>query len=104
MLTAIRRGASDPAALAELARKSLRQKIPALRPALDGLINDHHRSLLGQALDQIDALEGLIQQMTERIEAVMASEPNATARRRLMTIPGISATAPRSSWPRSVRT
>ena len=93
MLTAISRGASDPETLAELARKSLRQKIPALKQALDGLVNDHHRFLLGQALDQIDTLEELIQNRTERIEVVMAQEPFATARRRLMSIPGISTTA-----------
>ncbi len=93
MLTAISQGASDPAALAELARKSLRQKIPALKQAWDGLVNDHHRFLLGQALDQIDALEGLIPNLTERIEVALAQEPYATAHRRLMTIPGISATA-----------
>jgi len=93
MLEAISRGASDPTALAELARKSLRQKIPALKAALEGLVTDHHRFLLGQALDQIDALDELIEGMTDRIEAVMAPEPLATARRRLMTIPGISATA-----------
>lgn len=93
MLTAISRGATDPTALAELARKSLRQKIPALKQALDGRVNDHHRFLLGQALDQIDALDELIEGMTDRTEGVMAQEPLATARRRLMTIPGISATA-----------
>jgi transposase len=93
MLTAICRGTTDPEALAELARKSLRRKIPALKQALEGLVNDHHRFLLGQALDQIAALEKLIEEMTERIEAVVIQEPLATARRRLMTIPGISATA-----------
>jgi transposase len=93
MLTALCRGTTDPAVLAELARKSLRRKIPALKQALDGLVNDHHRFLLGHALDQIDALEKLIEEMTERIEAMVIQEPLATARRRLMTIPGISATA-----------
>jgi transposase len=93
MLTALSRGATDPAALAELARRSLRRKIPALKEALDGLTNDHHRFLLGKALDQVDALGGLIQEMTDRVEEVMAREPLASARGRLMTIPGISATA-----------
>jgi transposase len=93
MLTAISRGTDDPAALADLARKSLRRKIPALKEALDGLTNDHHRFLLRRALDQIEALEGLIQDMTDRVEEVMAQEPFASARRRLMTIPGIRATA-----------
>jgi transposase len=93
MLTAISRGTTDPTTLADLARKSLRQKIPALKEALDGLTNDHHRFLLGKALDQVDALEGLIQDMTDRIVEAMAQEPLMSARRRLITIPGISATA-----------
>lgn len=92
MLTAISRGADDPAALAELARKSLRRKIPALKESLDGLIHDHHRFLLRKALDQVKVLEGLIQDLTDRVVEVMAEEPFASARRRLMTIPGISAT------------
>jgi transposase len=93
MLSAISRGASNPAELADMARKSLRRKMPALQEALDGLIDDHHRFLLGKALDQIKALEGLIQDLTDRVVEAMAPEPLASARRRLMTIPGISATA-----------
>ena len=93
MLTAFSRGADDPVALAEMARKALRKKIPALKEALDGLTNDHHRFLLRKALEQVEALEGLIEDLSDRIEEVMAEEPLASARRRLMTIPGISATA-----------
>jgi len=93
MLTAISRGATDPVAWADLARKSLRRKIPALQAALDGLTSDHHRFLLRRALDQIEALEGPIQEMTDRIEEATTAEPLASARRRLLTIPGISATA-----------
>jgi transposase len=93
MLTAISRGASDPAVLAELARKALRRKIPALKEALDGLANDHHRFLLRKALEQVDALEGLSEDLSDRIEEMMAKEPLASARRRLMTIPGVAATA-----------
>ena len=93
MVTAISRGADDPVALAELARKGLRRKIPALQQALDGLTDDHHRFLLKKALEQVDALEGLIEDMTDRIMEAMTEEPLASARRRLMTIPGVSATA-----------
>jgi transposase len=93
MLTALSRGATDPVALAEMARKALRKKIPALKEALDGLTNDHHRFLLRKALEQVDALEGLIEDLSDRIEEVMAEEPLASARRRLRTIPGVGATA-----------
>jgi transposase len=93
MLTALGRGMTDPAALAEMARKALRKKIPALKEALDGLTHDHHRFLLRKALEQVEALEGLSEDLSDRIEAVMAEEPLASARRRLMTIPGVGATA-----------
>jgi transposase len=92
-LEAISRGADDPTALAEMARKALRKKIPALKAALDGLTNDHHRFLLRKALEQVEALEGLIEDLSDRIEEVMAREPSASARRRLRTIPGVGATA-----------
>jgi transposase len=93
LLTAIGRGVDDPTALAELARKSSRRKIPALKAALDGLTDDHHRFLLSQALEQVEALEGLIEDLGDRVEEAMAVEPLASARRRSVTIPGIGATA-----------
>jgi transposase len=93
MLTAISRGADDPVALAESAREGLRRKIPAPQQALDGLTDDHHRFLLKEALEQVDALEGLIEDMTDRIREAMTKGPLASARGRLMTIPGVGATA-----------
>lgn len=93
MLKAMVHGTTDPEVLADLARRGLRRKIPELKEALDGLTNDHHRFLLSKALDQIVALEGLIEDLSDRITAVTAEDGLAEARRRLMTIPGISATA-----------
>ncbi len=43
MLRAMVRGESDPEALAQLARKRLRGKIPVLQQAATGTLNEHHR-------------------------------------------------------------
>ena len=46
--------------LADLARKRLRNKIPALRLALHGRVTAHHRFLLRMLLDHVTHLEELI--------------------------------------------
>jgi transposase len=46
MMAALIAGQRDPHTLAELARSSLRRKIPALREALTGHFTDHHAFLL----------------------------------------------------------
>jgi transposase len=91
MIRALVAGQDDPAALAELARKRLRAKLPQLRQALHGRVTEHHRFLLGMLLDQVEALEGLIGRLDERIEAALA--PLAEEARRLRTIPGVGAQA-----------
>jgi transposase len=50
MLTALAQGATDPEALAELARGTLREKRTALAAALEGRVRAHHRFLLTQHL------------------------------------------------------
>jgi transposase len=91
MLRAMIAGQEDPAALAELARKRLRGKIPQLRQALRGRVTEHHRFLLGMLLDHIEQLEGLIARCDDRIGAAMA--PFAEAAQRLRTVPGIGTQA-----------
>jgi transposase len=91
MLRSLVGGGGDPAALADLAKGSLRGKIAALTEALRGLVTDHHRFLLRTLLRQVEQLEGLIAEYTARIEAVMS--PFAEAAARLETIPGLGATA-----------
>jgi transposase len=88
MLTALIVGETDPDKLADLARKRLRAKIPALRMALKGRVTDHHRFLLQLHLDQLQALEGLIGRLGARIEEALA--PYAPALENLQTIPGVS--------------
>src|SRR5260370_26625161 len=92
MLRALIAGEDDPPKLAELARRKLRAKIPALRLALRGRVTAHHRFLLGLLLDELTHLEGLIERLTARISEVLPS-PFAEAIARLTTIPGIEVRA-----------
>lgn len=88
MLEAIIAGQDDPAELAELAKRRLRAKLPQLRDALRGKVTTHHRFLLQTLLKQVDGLDGLVNEYSQRIEEEMI--PFASARDRLMTIPGVS--------------
>lgn len=105
MLEAIGKGENDPAALAELARRQLRGKIPQLREALHGYVTDHHRYMLKLLLDQVKYLEGVMAELDARIEAVLSSEemqrlseatdtiPFDQAVELLDTVPGVDRTA-----------
>jgi transposase len=87
MIRALIAGQDDPGQLAELAKRRLRGKIPALQQALHGRVTEHHRFLLRALLEQIESLEGLIARFDARIERVMA--PFAAAAERLRGIPGV---------------
>jgi len=91
MLEAMLAGISDAEALADLARKRLRAKLPALREALDGRVEATHRALLRQLLDQIDFLQGQIDTLATHIEARLS--PLETQVTRLMQLPGIGRTS-----------
>ncbi len=88
MLEALCAGETDPAKLADKARKRLREKIPQLRLALAGRVTEHHRFLLRMHLDHLDHLDELIGRLGVRVEEVLA--PFAEAAERLATIPGVS--------------
>jgi transposase len=88
MLTAMIEGEDDPEVLAEMARGSLRKKIPELREALLGRVRDHHREMLGMMLEQWTFLTMQLARLDEAIEARM--DPFGWAVQLLITIPGIS--------------
>src|SRR5262249_21972683 len=88
MLEALIGGATDANALAELALKRLRAKIPQLRQALEGRVTDHHRFLLRLHLDHVMQLEELVRRLSVRIEELLG--PMTESVERLKTIPGIS--------------
>jgi transposase len=87
MLEALVEGPSDPEALAELARGSLRGKLPALREALEGHIQAHQRVLLQQLLAHIGFLEQSVTALTAQVEQRVAPYEEALAR--LVQIPGV---------------
>jgi transposase len=87
MLEALAAGQQDPQVLAEYARRRLRGKIPRLREALRGGVNDHHRFLLGEMLEQIDEVDRRIARTEARIEEQMLDFHEAVAR--VETIPGV---------------
>ena len=87
MLEALLAGETDPAAMAELAKKRLRVKIPQLTEALYGRFTSHHAFLTRMHLDLIDQHTAAIEQLTDRIEVVM--EPFRSFRDLICTIPGI---------------
>lgn len=88
MLEALIAGQRDPRALAELAKRRLRSKIPELTEALTGRFNEHHAFLAQLHLDLIDQHTSAVEELTARIEVVM--EPFRGARDLIVTIPGIS--------------
>jgi transposase len=88
MLEALVEGERDPAVLADMAKRRLRNKIPELTEALHGRFGDHHAFLVRLHLDLIDQHTVAIEQLTARIEDAMA--PFRGARDLMVTIPGIS--------------
>lgn len=67
MLDALAADASDPAAVAALARGSLREKRSQLEQALTGRLSEHQRFLLARQLQHIDQLHGLIEEVSMEI-------------------------------------
>ena len=88
MLEALIAGQHDPAQLAELAKRRLRSKIPALTEALTGRFGEHHAFLARVHLDLIDKHTQAIAELTDRIEVVI--EPFRGFRDLICSIPGIS--------------
>jgi len=88
MLEALIAGNRDPAALADLAKRRLRSKIPALTEALSGRFTAHHAFLARVHLDLLDQHTAAIEQISARIEEVIA--PFQGFRDLICTIPGIS--------------
>ena len=80
-------GETDAAALAELARGRLREKLPQLERALAGRVGPHQRFLVAQQLAHLDALEELIGRVSDEIaERLRSCE---AVLQRLDTIPGV---------------
>lgn len=87
MLEAIAKGEQDPVKLAEMAKGTLRKKIPQLRLALDGKITDHHRFMLRQWLDALDFADGKITALDKQIEE--KARPFEATVKTWMRVPGL---------------
>lgn len=90
MLEALIQGREDPAVIAELAKRRLRSKIPALTEALNGHFTTHHEFMTRLFLDRIDAHTADIERLSARIAEAM--QPLQQARELLISIPGFSKT------------
>jgi hypothetical protein len=91
MLQAIIAGQTDARKLAALSSEQLSASRETLAQALRGKITAHHRFLLKQHLQMIEHLEQTAPEFEAQIEAAL--EPFRAAVERLITIPGVSATA-----------
>jgi len=69
MLEALVEGETDPAVLAQLAKKRLRAKLPVLEQALQGRFGAHHRFLVSLHLARLDELDAVIEQLRHEISA-----------------------------------
>jgi transposase len=87
MLDALVAGETDPAVLAQLARRQMRKKIPLLREALAGHFDEHHRLWIGAILAHIDFLDEQIARLSVMIEEQI--RPFASQVELLCTITGI---------------
>ena len=87
ILVALVSGTSDAAALAQLARGRLREKIPQLEQALSGQFGPHQRFLIAQQLAHIDFLDASLERVSAEIGERL--RPFESALVRLQTIPGV---------------
>ena len=87
MIEALIDGERRGRVLADLAKGTMRSKIPDLSMALEGRFGDHHALMCRLHLDHIGHLEEMIATLDAQIEAMMA--PFRAQRDLLTTIPGI---------------
>lgn len=88
MLEALIAGQDTPAAMADLAKRRMRSKIPALTEALTGRFTPHHGYMIRMHLSLIDEYGQALADLDARIGEAMT--PFAAARELLASIPGVS--------------
>ena len=92
MLRALAAGETKAMTMADLARKTLQRKKPALVRALDGRLTDTQRWVLGELLRRYDALETALARVEAPIRQAIEESPDpfgAAAVPLLDTIPGV---------------
>jgi transposase len=73
MLAALVDGKTDAAAMADLAKGRMRNKMEALEKALTGVVRPHHRFMLAEHLAHIDFLDEQIERVSEKIGQQIAA-------------------------------
>lgn len=89
MIEALIAGETDPAKIASLAHRQLRSPRDELQEALRGRVTRHHRFMLRLHLQQIDALDAVIAEIDQEVDANV--EPFRALIEILSTVPGVSA-------------
>ena len=87
MLQALLAGQTDPAVLAELARGSLRKKIPQLREALRGTVAGHQELILSQLMADIELFDEQLVTLSQEIDQRLKEQEELIDR--LDEIPGV---------------
>jgi transposase len=87
MLKAMAGGEEDPKVLANLAKGRLREKLPELEAALQGLVRSHQRFMLAIQLGHLSYLDGQIE--TLDLEVARRVDPFEETVAAVDTIPGI---------------
>src|SRR6266403_3431440 len=87
MLQALVAGQATPQEMAELAKKQMRKKIPALELALEGKVEEHHRFLLSVQLRRLRAVEEDLGLLEQRLQEKL--KPYAMQLALLQEIPGV---------------
>jgi transposase len=90
MLEKLLDGEPDVEAIAELAQRKARQKIPELRQAREGhRLGDHHRTMLRLSLEHIAFLESQISAIDEEIGKLMEREGYQESFDLVRSVPGV---------------
>jgi transposase len=89
MLEALVSGTTDKTVLADLAKGRLREKIPQLQQALQGLVGPHQRFMVAQQLAHIDFLDASIAQVSTEVGKRLHMASVEETINRLDGIPGI---------------
>src|SRR5437867_7819642 len=92
MLEALLENKLNAEQVADLARGSLRRKIPQIVEALEGhRMSDHHRLLIGQALKHMQFIEDMVEELNQEIRERL--RPYHQQIELACTVPGISSDA-----------
>jgi transposase len=90
ILWALARGETDPAKLASLAQRKLKEKRSQLERALNGRLTTNQRFVLGESLKRWEELEAADRRVTKEIDRYLQDHPKlAQARDNLDSIPGL---------------